>query len=200
MNRTHIVLFSIAILVLIWSAILPHDYLTWALESFPGIIGLAVLVLTYRKFKFTTFIYTLIAIHCCILFVGGKYTYALNPLFDWIKVVFSQERNNYDKLGHFAQGFIPALIAREILIRFNIVLNRKWVFFLCLSIVMFISSSYELIEWFVSIATGSAGDAFLGTQGDIWDTQSDMLYALIGASVALILFSSYHDRQIKKMS
>jgi putative membrane protein len=200
MNKTHLALFCIALLVLGWSVIQPHDYLTWGLESFPGIIGLAVLVLTYKKFKFTTFVYVLIAIHCCILFVGGKYTYALNPLFEWLKQVFSQERNNYDKVGHFAQGFIPSLIAREILIRFNIVQNRKWAFFICLSIVMFISSSYELLEWFVSVATGSAGDAFLGTQGDIWDTQSDMLYAFIGSSAALILFSGYHDRKIMEMA
>ncbi|MBF8247583.1 MAG: DUF2238 domain-containing protein [Bacteroidetes bacterium] len=200
MTKNHTALFSITMLVLVWSAMNPKDYFTWALEIFPAIIGLALLVLTYKKFKFTSFVYTLILLHCCILFVGGKYTYAENPLFDWIKDVFSQERNNYDKVGHFAQGFIPSLIARELLIRFDIVRGRRWLFFLVLSIAMFISSSYELIEWFVSVSTGESADAFLGTQGYVWDTQSDMLYALVGSLVALILFSGYHDRKIKEMT
>ena len=200
MTKNHAALFSIAMLVLVWSAINPKDYLTWALEVFPAIIGLVVLAVTYKKFKFTSFVYTLILLHCCILFVGGKYTYALNPLFDWVQDVFSQERNNYDKVGHFAQGFIPSLIARELLIRWNIVHGRKWLFFLVLSIGMFISSSYELIEWFVSVSTGESADAFLGTQGYVWDTQSDMLYALVGSLVALILFAGHHDRKIKEMT
>jgi putative membrane protein len=182
-----------------WSLINPKEYFTWVLEVFPAIIGLIVLMATFKKFRFTDFVYTLILIHCCILFVGGHYTYAEVPLFDWIRDVFHQSRNNYDKVGHLAQGFVPALIIRELFIRTKIVNKKGWLSFITVSICMAISVTYEFIEWFVSIATGSAGDSFLGTQGYIWDTQSDMLYATIGSVLGLLIFSRYQDKQIKKI-
>ena len=182
-----------------WSLINPKEYFTWVLEVFPAIIGLIVLMATFKRFRFTDFFYTLILIHCCILFVGGHYTYAEVPLFDWIRDVFHQSRNNYDKVGHLAQGFVPALIIRELFIRTKIVNKKGWLSFITVSICMAISVTYEFIEWFVSIATGSAGDSFLGTQGYIWDTQSDMLYATIGSVLGLLIFSRYQDKQIKKI-
>ena len=182
-----------------WSLINPKEYFTWVLEVFPAIIGLIVLMATFKKLRFTDFVYTLILIHCCILFVGGHYTYAEVPLFDWIRDVFHQSRNNYDKVGHLAQGFVPALIIRELFIRTKIVNKKGWLSFITVSICMAISVTYEFIEWFVSIATGSAGDSFLGTQGYIWDTQSDMLYATIGSVLGLLIFSRYQDKQIKKI-
>jgi putative membrane protein len=182
--------------VLIWSAIRPKEYFTWFLEVVPALIGLLVLIFTFKKFRLTNFLYTIIFIHCCILFVGGHYTYAEVPLFDWIKEFFHQSRNNYDKVGHFAQGFVPAFIIREIFIRKNILNNKNWLSFIIVSICMAISVTYEFIEWFVSIMTGDGGDAFLGTQGYVWDTQSDMLYATIGAIVGLVLLAKFHNKQI----
>ena len=182
--------------VLIWSLIKPKEYFTWFLEVFPALIGLIILIFTFKKFRLTNYLYTIILIHCCILFVGGHYTYAEVPLFDWIKEVFHQSRNNYDKVGHFAQGFVPAFIIREIFIRKNILNNKNWLSFIIVSICMAISVTYEFIEWFVSIMTGDGGDAFLGTQGYVWDTQSDMLYATIGAIVGLIVLSKFHNKQI----
>lgn len=144
-------------------------------------------------------VYYFILIHCYILFIGGHYTYAEVPLFDWIKETFDQSRNNYDKVGHFAQGFIPAMVVREILVRKEIVKNGFWLAFLTLSVCVMISAFYEFLEWGVSVSTGSEGDSFLGTQGYVWDTQSDMLYCTIGALTFLILLSGYHDKQIKKL-
>jgi putative membrane protein len=185
--------------VLAWSAIHPHDYFTWVLEIFPALIALAVLSLTYRRFQFTTLVYVLILIHACILFVGGHYTYAEVPLFNWIRDHFHMARNDYDRLGHFAQGFVPALVAREVLLRRKIVLRRGWLFFIVWSICLAISAAYELLEWRVSVATGSAGDSFLGTQGDPWDTQEDMATAAVGALAALLLFSGWQDRLISRL-
>lgn len=142
----------------------------------------------------------MILIHCLILIIGGHYTYAEVPLFDWIKEVFNQSRNNYDKVGHFAQGFVPALIIREIFIRKNVVNGKNWLGFITVSIALAISALYELIEWFVSINTGESGDAFLGTQGDIWDTQSDMLTAFIGAIIAIVLFSKIQQKSIARLN
>jgi len=186
-------------LVLIWSAVHPHDYFTWSLEVFPALIGLCVLAFTYRRFPFTTFVYTLITIHACILFVGGHYTYAEVPWFNWIRDHFHLLRNDYDRVGHFAQGFVPALVAREVLLRRKIVLRRGWLFYIVLSICMAISAAYELLEWRVSVASGTAADSFLGTQGDPWDTQEDMAMALIGALAALVFFSRWHDRLIARL-
>ena len=187
------------VLVFVWSAINPHDYFTWMLEVLPAIIGLAVLAATFNKFRFTDLIYTLILIHCCILFIGGHYTYAEVPLFNWIRDVLHQSRNNYDKVGHLAQGFIPALIVRELFIRMEVVNKKGWLNVIIIAICMAISVTYEFIEWFVSILSGESGDSFLGTQGYIWDTQSDMLYATIGAILGIFIFSNYQDKQIRKI-
>jgi putative membrane protein len=191
-------LFVIFFIVLIWSAIKPKDYLTWVLEVTPGIVGFIVLFITHKRFRFTDFIYTLILIHCCILFVGGHYTYAEVPLFDWVKELLHGARNNYDKVGHFAQGFVPALIAREMLLRLKIVNSRAWTGYLVVSIALAISALYELIEWWTALLTGESAEAFLGTQGYIWDTQSDMFWAFAGSLAAVVLFSRYHDRKIKE--
>ncbi len=190
---------AVFFIVLIWSAIHPKDQFTWFLEVFPALIGFILIVLTYRKFPLTPLLYTLILIHMIILMVGGHYTYAEVPLFDWIKEVLHQSRNNYDKVGHLAQGFIPAILAREILLRKHIVTASKaWLNYIVLSIILAFSAFYELVEWWVAVLTGDSAEAFLGTQGYIWDTQSDMMYALIGGVAALVLLSRLHDRQLKK--
>jgi putative membrane protein len=185
--------------ILIWSGLNPKDQFTWFLEVVPALIGFVLLVLSYKKFPLTPLLYSLILIHMIILMVGGHYTYAEVPLFDWIKEVLDQSRNNYDKVGHFAQGFIPAILAREILLRKKIVEGSKiWLNYIIVSIVLAFSAFYELVEWWVALATGDDAEAFLGTQGYIWDTQSDMMFALIGAITALLLLSRFHDKQLKK--
>ncbi len=183
---------------LIWSIINPKEGFTCFLEILPAIIGLLILVFTFKKFRFTDFTYFFILLHCIILFIGGHYTYAEVPLFDWIKEVFDQSRNNYDKVGHFAQGFVPALIIRELFIRKSVIANKSFFNFIIVSICLAISAAYEWIEWAVSLMTGDGGDAFLGTQGYIWDTQSDMLYATIGAICALVFMSKIQDKYLEK--
>ena len=192
------ILLLLFLVVLIWSGIHPKESFTWVLEVFPAIIGAIILVATRNSFPFIPLVYTFIFIHACILCVGGHYTYAEVPAFDWIKEALHQPRNNYDKVGHFAQGFVPALIIRELFIRKEVVSKKGWLNFIVVSICMAISSAYELLEWFVSLFSGEAGDAFLGTQGYVWDTQSDMLYATIGAITALILLSGIQNKQIKQ--
>jgi len=191
-------LVSIFFISLVASVINPKEGFTCFLEVIPAIIGFLILAFTFKKFRFTNFTYTLILIHCIILFIGGHYTYAEVPFFDYIKEVFHQSRNNYDKVGHFAQGLVPAMIIRELFIRKKVIANQSFFNFIVVSICLAISAAYEFIEWFVSIATGDGGDAFLGTQGYVWDTQSDMLFATIGAIVGLILFSKIQDNQIQK--
>ncbi len=183
--------------VLIWSAILPEDYFTWFLEVLPALIGFVVLSLTYNNFKLTRLTYVLILVHCIILMVGGHYTYAKVPLFDWIRDYFDLSRNNYDKVGHFVQGFIPAIIAREIFIRKNVINSRAWLNFLIVCFCLALSAFYELIEWWVAELSGESAESFLGTQGYIWDTQSDMALALSGAILALIFLTKMHDRQLQ---
>lgn len=185
--------------VLVWSGVNPKDQFTWFLEVFPAIIALPVLFLTFKRFPLTALSYGLILFHCIILMVGGHYTYAEVPLFDWIGEVTHSGRNNYDKIGHLAQGFIPAMLAREIFIRLNVVKVSYWRPFLICCFVLALSAFYELIEWWVAVATGEGAEAFLGTQGYIWDTQSDMLMALIGGILALFFLSKYQDRQIEKL-
>ncbi|TSJ38850.1 DUF2238 domain-containing protein [Mucilaginibacter corticis] len=192
-----ILLFFAGLLV---SAIHPHDYFTWILEVFPAIIGFFVLIFTFRRFSFTTLTYVFILLHCFVLFIGGHYTYAQVPLFNWVKDVFHQSRNNYDKLGHFTQGFVPAMITREIFIRQNVIQKKGWIAVLTVSVCMGISMLYEFLEWFVSVTSGSSGDSFLGTQGDIWDTQSDMLFATIGAICMVTLFAKVHNAVIKQFT
>jgi putative membrane protein len=181
-----------------WSAIAPKDYPTWALEVAPAIIGLIILAFTYNSFRLTTLLYSLILAHCVVLIVGGHYTYAEVPLFDYLKPVFGWERNNYDKLGHFMQGFVPAILAREILIRKTVVASKAWRNLFVISICLAFSAFYEMLEWAVALLTGTASEAFLGTQGYIWDTQSDMGMALLGAIAALVLLAGVHDRQLAR--
>jgi len=196
----HITLLSIYLLVLIWSAINPHDYFTWILEVFPALIGLGILLTTKNKFPLTDITYILILVHCCILFVGGHYTYAEVPLFDWIKEYFEQDRNNYDKVGHIAQGFVPAIIIREVFVRKQIVKKGMWLSVIVVFFCLGISAMYELLEWLVAELSGEGADAFLGTQGYAWDTQSDMLCAMIGAISSLVLFSKLQEKQINKLN
>jgi len=194
--KNHLFLLLIFVLCAVASFIGCKETFTWFLECIPAFLGVLILVLTYNRFRFSNLTYYIILLHCIILLVGGHYTYAEVPLFDWIKETLNQSRNNYDKVGHFAQGFVPALIIREIFVRKQVVNGKKWLSFIIISISLAISAFYELIEWFVSINTGESGDAFLGTQGDIWDTQSDMLTALIGAIAALILCTKLQDKSI----
>ena len=189
-------LLSVLALIFIWSAIHPYDYFIWFLEVFPVIIALPILVFTYKKFPLTPLLYLLILLHAIILMVGGHYTYAEVPVFNWLRDTFDLSRNYYDRVGHFAQGFVPAMIAREILLRKNIVKKSGWLFFVVCCICLAISGCYEIIEWWVAVASGEGADAFLGAQGDIWDTQWDMLIALIGAILAQILLSNSHDKQL----
>jgi len=199
MNKLQAIWIVIFSAVLIWSGIGPHDYPTWLLEVVPAIIAAAVLWFTRERFPLTRLTYILILIHCIILMVGGHYTYAEVPLGDWIKDALDQTRNNYDKLGHFAQGFVPAIVAREILIRKNVVNYPGWRDFLIVCVCLAISAFYELIEWWVALLSAEAADSFLGTQGYIWDTQSDMWLALLGAVSALVLLSRLHDKQLRAL-
>ena len=185
---------------LVWSGIEQKDSTTWVLEVLPAVVGFAVLVATRRRFPLTSLAYLLILAHCIVLMVGGHYTYAEVPLFDWIRDGFGLERNNYDKLGHFMQGFVPAIVAREILVRNAIITGKGWMSFIIVCICLAISAFYELIEWWVAILSDEAAEAFLGTQGYVWDTQSDMMYALVGAIAALVLLSKLHDKQIKRVA
>ena len=195
-NRILLTLFAA---VFIWSLIHQHDYFTWFLEVFPAIIGIVLIVALRKSFPLTPLLLTLLTLHAIILMVGGHYTYAEVPLGFWMRDWFHLGRNDYDRIGHFAQGFVPAMVAREILIRRNVVRGRGWRYFIIVAICLAISAAYELLEWRVSVATGSSGDAFLGTQGDVWDTQEDMATALIGAMAAPLLLGRLHDRQLARL-
>lgn len=179
--------------VLIWSGIAPKDYFTWFLEVSPAVIGAGLIFITRNSFRLTTLLFWLILLHCVVLMIGGHYTYAEVPLFDNL---FGAERNNYDKVGHFFQGFVPAMLAREIMLRKNVVNGAVWRNVLIVSVCLAFSAFYELIEWWVAAATGEGAEAFLGTQGYEWDTQSDMAFALLGAITALLTLSRCHDRQL----
>lgn len=183
--------------VMIWSVIRPKDYATWLMEVAPALIGAAILVATYRRFPLTTLSYGLITIHAVILFVGGHYTYAEVPLFDWIRDAFDLSRNHYDRLGHFVQGFVPAILAREILLRTSPLCRGGWLFFLVVCVCLAISAAYEILEWFSVVVGAEAATDFLGMQGDVWDAQKDMTLALVGAILAQLLLARLHDRQMK---
>lgn len=200
MNFKVLTWIAVFLAVLTWSAIEPADRLTWWMEVIPAILGLGVLLVTRQRFPLTGLVYFLILIHAVILMVGGHYTYAEVPIGDWLRDLTGGERNNYDKLGHLAQGFVPVMIAREIMIRNRIVAVRGWLTFLLLCIVLALSAFYELIEWWAALLSAEAADAFLGTQGYVWDTQSDMLWALSGAVLALLTLSGWQDRQISSMT
>ncbi len=187
---------AVFFVVLLWSAINPKDELIWVLEVAPALIGIVLLAITWNRFRLTPLLYFLILLHSIVLMVGGHYTYAEVPLFDAIKPIFGFERNNYDKIGHIMQGFMPAMLSREIILRNNIVNGRGWMNFFILSICLGISALYELIEWLVAIVSGASADAFLATQGFVWDTQTDMAFALLGAIAALLLLSRVHERQL----
>jgi len=185
--------------VLSWSAWAPHDYPTWWLEVLPALIALLILAATRRRFPLTPLVYGLILIHAIILMVGGHYTYAEVPLGDWVRDWTGGMRNNYDKLGHIAQGFVPAIVAREVLLRLRVVTRRGWLSVIVVSLCLAISAFYELIEWWVALLSDTAAEAFLGTQGYEWDTQSDMFLALVGAVAGLVLMSRVHDRQLRSL-
>lgn len=191
---------GVFLLVLAWSAIQPFDRFIWWLEVSPALIAAGVLLSTRRRFPLTPLTYSLILLHTIILLVGGHYTYAEVPLFDWLAEVFNWQRNNYDKVGHFAQGLVPAMVAREILLRNRVVNGPIWLGSIIVCISLAISALYELVEWWVALLTGTAAEAFLATQGYVWDTQSDMAWALFGAVVAVLLFSSWHDRQLQTLA
>lgn len=199
-SRYPLVLLALVIAVLVWSGIAPHSRFTWLLEVFPVLLALPLLVATHRRFPLTPLAYTLVAVHCCILMVGGKYTYAQVPLGFWMERTFGFARNHYDRIGHFAQGFVPAIVAREVLVRTSPLKGSRWLPFLVLCFCMALSAFYELIEWLTALATGTAAEAFLGTQGDPWDTQWDMWLATIGAITALVTLSRVHDRQLAALA
>jgi putative membrane protein len=182
---------------LIWSATHPHDYFTWFLEAVPALIGVVILAATRKRFPLTTLTYTLILIHCLILFIGAHYTYAQVDTFKFIRDFFGWQRNNYDKLGHFAQGFVPAILSREILIRNDAVNGRGWLMLFVVAICLAFSALYELFEWGVAVVSGESAENFLGAQGYVWDTQSDMAMALIGAILALVVLRKLHDKQLR---
>ncbi len=190
---------GIFLAVFIWSAIQPTDYFTWALEVAPAVIGFVILTAVYSRFRFSDFTYVLILIHCVILMVGGHYTYAEVPLFDTLAEIFDWPRNNYDKVGHFAQGFVPAAIARELLMRFHVVKNEEWQNVFIVSFCLAFSALYELIEWWVAALSNDGAEAFLGSQGYEWDTQSDMMFALIGALCFIALFRQWQNHSIRQV-
>ncbi len=185
--------------VLVWSAIGPADRATWWMEVIPALAGFLILLFTRQRFPLTELVYFLILIHAVVLMVGGHYTYAEVPIGDWLAELMGGERNNYDKLGHLAQGFIPVMIAREIMTRKKVVTGKGWLIFLLLCIVLALSAFYELIEWWAALISSEAAESFLGTQGYVWDTQSDMLWALVGAILSLATLSGLHDRQLSKL-
>jgi len=185
--------------IFIWSVWYPRDTFTWFLESFPVLIAVPLLLLSYRYFPLSRMAYVMIWLHAVVLLVGAHYTYAENPLFEWIKITLEQDRNYYDRFGHVAQGVFPAIIAREILLRLSPLQPGKWLFFLVVCVVLSISAFYEMIEWWVATTSGDAAVSFLATQGDIWDTHWDMFIALISAIVTLLLLGPLHDRSMQRV-
>lgn len=195
----HLTLLALTLGVLAWSGIEPKDRFTWFLEVLPVLLALPLLAWTWRRFPFTPLAYGLMALHGVILMVGGHYTYAEMPLFDWVRDAFGLARNHYDRLGHVAQGFIPAIVAREILLRTSPLKPGGWLFFLTTCFCLAFSAFYEMIEWWVAVASGDEAVAFLATQGDVWDTQWDMFLALLGALSSLLLLNRWHDRQLRPL-
>jgi putative membrane protein len=198
-NRLPMALLAVVLAVLAWSGVAPHDRFTWLLEVAPVLIGVPVLLATGRRFPLTPLLYTLLAVHACILMVGGKYTYAEVPAGFWVSEALGLARNHYDRLGHFAQGFIPAILAREILVRTSPLRGSRWLPFVAIAFCLAFSAFYEMIEWWTAVLAGASSTAFLGTQGDVWDTQWDMFLALIGAASALLVLSRAHDRQLARL-
>jgi putative membrane protein len=197
--REPITILAIALAALALSAIHPHDRLTWVLEVFPFFIAVPILIATWRRFPLTPLLYRLILVHAVILFIGGHYTYAETPLGEWLKGLFALERNPYDRIGHFAQGFVPAILAREVLLRRTPLVRGGWLFFLVASVCLAVSACYEFIEWWSAVLLGQGADASLGSQGDQWDTQWDMFTALLGAVTAQITLSRLQDRHLARL-
>lgn len=196
MDRRLIWFVMLLLPVVAWTWINPHDRLTWWLESFPVVLGVPLILIFGKRFPLSNLLLVLLWLHCVLLVVGGHYTYAHVPLGEWARGWFGWPRNNYDKLGHFAQGFVPAILTRELLIRTSPLRGSKWLGFLVVCVCLAFSACYELIEWWTAVAEGGAADDFLGTQGYVWDTQSDMLMALIGAVVAMLVLPKWHDRSL----
>lgn len=196
LTRFHVILLVSFLALLTWSAIGPRDRFTWWLEVFPALIAFVVLVVTAPRFRFTPLAYVMIWLHAAVLLVGGHYTYAEVPPFNWLRDALHLSRNHFDRVGHVAQGFFPAIVTREILIRCSPIKQGRWLFFLTCCVCLSISAAYELVEWGVAILTGQKADSFLGTQGDIWDTQWDMFLALCGAILSQALLSRIHDGQL----
>lgn len=197
--REPITLFFLALAALAVSAIHPHDRLTWVLEVFPFFIAAPVLIATWRRFPLTPLLYRLILVHAVILFIGGHYTYAEVPLGEWLRDLLALDRNPYDRIGHFAQGFVPAILSRELLLRRTPLVRGGWLFFIVASVCLAVSACYEFIEWWSAILLGQGADAFLGSQGDPWDTQWDMFTALLGAVAAQLTMARLHDRQLARL-
>jgi putative membrane protein len=193
-------LLAMVTLALVVSGIVPFDRATWIMEVAPVLIALPVLIATRHSHRLTTLLYCLIAAHMLVLIAGGAYSYARVPLGYWLQDLLATVRNPYDRIGHFMQGLVPAMVAREILLRGAYVRGRRMTGFLCICIAMAISASYELLEWAAALALGQGADEFLGTQGDTWDTQSDMFMALIGSTSAIALLSGLHDRQLEGLA
>ncbi len=199
-RREPAILLVAAVALLVLSRVGASEPGTWLLEIAPILLIAPILVLTARRFPLTPLVYRLLFVHALILMLGGHYTYAKVPLGFWVQDALHLGRNHYDRLGHFAQGFVPAIIAREILLRRSPLQRGKWLFFLVTCVCLAVSASYELIEWLAALLGGSSADAFLGTQGDVWDTQWDMFMALVGALSALVLLSRVHDRQLERLN
>ncbi len=199
-RRLPAALLVLVLAALVWSGVNPRERATWWLEVFPALGAIAVLLVTARRFPLTPLLYTLVFVHAIVLIVGGHYTYAEVPLGNWFRDRFHLERNHYDRLGHFVQGFVPAIAAREVLLRTSPLRTGKWLAFLVLCVCMAVSAVYELVEWAVSVVDGGAAStAFLGTQGDVWDTQKDMAMCAVGALSALACLSRVHDRQLSRL-
>lgn len=195
-KRWHLALLGTFLLILLWSVIHPKSYFIWILEVFPAIIGAIVLIAIYPKIKLTMLLYCLIWLHALVLILGGHWTYADMPLFNWLRDEFGLARNYYDRLGHVMQGLVPAIVSREVFLRNQIVKGRGWLFFIVTCVCLAISAFYEFIEWWVAVSSGTAADEFLATQGDVWDTQWDMFMALCGAVASQLLLARWHERQL----
>jgi putative membrane protein len=199
-RREPLVLLAVGVALLVLSGVRPHDRFTWVLEVAPILIGIPILIATYRRFPLTPLVYRLLLVHSVILMIGGHYTYAEVPAGFWVRDALHLTRNHYDRLGHLAQGFVPALLAREILLRRTPLQRGGWLFFLVTCVCMAISAAYELVEWVTAVLTGEAATAFLGTQGDVWDTQWDMFWALIGSLAAQITLTRVQDRELATLA
>lgn len=198
-HREPLLLLLLGLPLLIASGIRPHDRLTWLLEVLPILIAVPILAATLRRFPLTPLAYRLIFVHALILMLGARYTYAEVPLGFWMQDWFGFERNHYDRIGHLAQGFVPAIIAREILLRLTPLRPGGWLFVIVAAVCLAISACYEFIEWWAALLGGVQAEAFLGTQGDVWDTQWDMFLALLGALAAQLLLDGVHDRQMERL-